>query len=205
MYDVCYIFEYNFVFIFNFVSRPGRLLFSLVVKGNNNNKNKERQGEATQEKTQDQTSPRQDQTDRTEQAETRQDKTKKRPFQNSLLGVQMLVLGPQRYFFLGLHYCFVHHCCSSILDLHYCQNPGGSQLGPSRTKAFKLMQGMSRWAQVRLQSFHAFEIHSKCYPKSLWGTQVRSKQRCLKIPFQNSPLGVPSWSQLFPRSTIDSK
>ena len=50
------------LFMFNFVSRPGRLLFSLVVKGSNNNK-KKRQGKATQEKTQDQTSPREDQTD----------------------------------------------------------------------------------------------------------------------------------------------
>ena len=88
------------MFMFNLASRPGRLLFFFVVKSNSNKK--DRQGKATQEKTQDQTSPRQDQTDRTEQAETRQDKTKKRPFQNSLLGVQMLVLGPQRYFWVSI-------------------------------------------------------------------------------------------------------
>ena len=86
--------------MFNFACRPGRLLFSFVVKGNNNKK--ERQGKATQEKTQDQTSPRQDQADRTEQAETRQDKTKKRPSQNSFLVVQMLVLGPQKYFWVSI-------------------------------------------------------------------------------------------------------
>ena len=48
-------------FIDHFVSRPGRLLFSLVVQGNNN---KPKQGKATQEETQDQTCPRQDQTHR---------------------------------------------------------------------------------------------------------------------------------------------
>ena len=56
------IFVHFFImFMFNLASRPGRLLFSFVVKSNNNKK--DRQGKATQEKTQDQTSPRQDQTD----------------------------------------------------------------------------------------------------------------------------------------------
>ena len=157
---------------------------------------------ARQHKRRPKTRQAQGKTRQTEQNKTRQNKKETLP--KLIFGGPDASLGPPKVF-LGLHYCFVHHCCSSILGLHYCQNPGGSQLGPSRTKAFILMQGLSRFAQVRLQSFHAFEIHSKCYPKSLWGTQVRSKQRCLKIPFQNSPLGVPSWSQVFPRSTIDSK
>ena len=198
MHDFRYIFEYIIVIvIFSFVSRPGRLLFSLVVKGNNNNKKKRktRRGNTREDPRPDKPKARPDRQNRTSRDKTRQNKKETLP--KLTFGGSDASLGPPKVFFLGLHYCFVHHCCSSILGLHYCQNPGGSQLGPSRTKAFILMQGLSRWAQVRLQSFHAFEIHSKCYPKSLWGTQVRSKQRCLKIPFQNSPLGVPSWSQVF--------
>ena len=62
------IFVHFFVMLmFNLASRPGRLLFFFVVKSNNNNNKKNKQGKAIQEKTQDQTSPRQDQTDRTEQ------------------------------------------------------------------------------------------------------------------------------------------
>ena len=47
-------------FMPTFVSRPSGILFSLVLQSNN----KQKQGKATQEKTQDQTCPRQDQTDR---------------------------------------------------------------------------------------------------------------------------------------------
>ena len=36
--------------MFNFVSRPGRLLFSLVVKGNNNNNNNKKKDKARQHK-----------------------------------------------------------------------------------------------------------------------------------------------------------
>ena len=62
--------------MFNFVSRPGRLLFSFVVKGNNNEK--ERQGEARQEKTrQDKPKARPDRKNRTRQDDrARKDKTK---------------------------------------------------------------------------------------------------------------------------------
>ena len=129
-----------------------------------------------------------DRQNRTNRDKTRQNKKETLP--KLTFGGSDASLGPPKVF-LGFHYCFVHHCCSSILGLHYCQVPCGSQLGPSQTKAFILMQGLSRWAQVRLQSFHAFEIHSKCCPKSFWGTQARSITKMLKDTFPKLTFGGP--------------
>ena len=56
-----YVCTYFCHFLCLLFSRPSRILFSLVLQSNNN---KSKQGKATQEKTQDQTCPRQDQTDR---------------------------------------------------------------------------------------------------------------------------------------------
>ena len=61
-------------FMPTFVSRPGRILFSLVLQSNHN---KQKQGKATQEKTQDQTCPRQDQTDRSSCHHARPKSTRK--------------------------------------------------------------------------------------------------------------------------------
>ena len=60
----------------NFVSRPGRLLFSLVVKGSNNNKKKTRQGNAREDPRPDKPKARPDRQNRTRQVKRRQNKTK---------------------------------------------------------------------------------------------------------------------------------
>ena len=61
-------------FMPTFVSRPGRILFSLVLQSNNN---KQKQGKATQENIQHQTCPRQDQTDRSSCHHARPKSTRK--------------------------------------------------------------------------------------------------------------------------------
>ena len=51
------------LFMFNSVSRPGRLLFSLVVKGSNNNKKKTRQGNTREDPSPDKPLARPDRTE----------------------------------------------------------------------------------------------------------------------------------------------
>ena len=147
-HDFRYIFEYIIVIvIFNFVSRPGRLLFSLVVKGNNNKKKrKTRRGNTREDPRPDKPKARPDRQNR-----TRQDKTKKRPSQNSFLGVQMLVLGPQKYFWVSIiaSFTIVAPVFWVSIIARTLVAPSWVQVGPRLLYWCKGCQGLPKFASSR--------------------------------------------------------